>query len=67
MFKFIRNLICSGATSGATSGSTSGSAPATSAIIPALDILWKGMLGIFVVSALIFITVKILNKINSKK
>lgn len=57
MLNFLRT-ICSGA---------SGSADAANAIVPALEILWKGMLGIFVVCALIFFTVKVLNKISAKK
>lgn len=71
MLNFLRT-ICSGAISGASgsSGAPSGSGNIvadTNAIIPALEILWKGMLGIFVVCALIFLTVKILNKLPSKK
>ena len=44
----------------------SGSNGVAGNIAPALEILWKGMLGIFVVCALIFITVKALNKISKK-
>ncbi len=72
MFRFLFTL-CSGALSG-TSGSSgsSGTLPeATTTVadnlVPALEVLWKGMLGIFVVAGLIFLTVKVLNKLTSKK
>lgn len=52
----------------ALSGTTSGTTKTLGENLGvSLEILWKGMLGIFVVIALIFVTIKILNAATKKR
>lgn len=64
MFRFLLNIL-----SGTSGTSGTGETPFDlgANLTPALEILWKGMVGIFVVSTVIVITVKVLNKLLKDK